>query len=165
MSVAKRVADRIAQERPYLKNLINELFFRDPEDILRSIPTIYEQLQKNPEFGQEIKRVVDAHRREWERATRLDVYDAAYSAAQLASLAATGGLDLPVERIAEILETLPKIPYIYSYGRNVGVPYALAIVLYELASWLDPTNILDILPAYRAAEIYRMYRELKKLMK
>ncbi|MEM5777382.1 MAG: hypothetical protein QXJ06_02950 [Candidatus Aenigmatarchaeota archaeon] len=76
-------------------------------------------------------------------------------------MASTYGLDLPVERIAEILETIPKIPYIYIYGKRTGATYGLALALYELVSILDPTNILDLLPTYRVAEIYSMYRELK----
>ncbi|MBU5688326.1 MAG: hypothetical protein KQA41_02185 [Candidatus Aenigmarchaeota archaeon] len=161
----KKVGERVWKDRPYLRNLITELFFKDPEEILKSIPSIYEQLERDPGFEQKIKEIVNKHRKSWETATRIDIYDAIYSAAQIASLASTYGLDLPVERIAEILETLPKLPYIYSYSKKMGMPYALVLALYELVSILDPTNILDILPTYRAAEIYSMYRELKQFMK
>ncbi|MEM5799060.1 MAG: hypothetical protein QXZ43_00095 [Candidatus Aenigmatarchaeota archaeon] len=163
--IKKRFGEIVLIDRPYLRNLITELFFKDPEEILKSIPSVYEQLEKDPSFDQKIKEVVYKHRESWKKATQIDIYDAVYSAAQLASLASTYGLDLPVERIAEILETIPKIPYIYSYGKRTGATYGLALALYELVSILDPTNILDLLPAYRLAEIYSMYRELKKFMK
>ncbi len=123
------------------------------------------QLERDRNFEEKIRQVVERHRYSFERARWLDIYDATVSAAQIASLAASYGVNLPVERIVEIIELLPKIPYIYSYGKRTGVVYAAALALYELLSLIDPTNILDILPIYTLAEIYSMYRELKKEMK
>jgi hypothetical protein len=162
---ARRVGGKVWSERGYLRNLLMELFVKDPVEILKSIPSVYEQLEKDPSFEERIKEVAERHRYGLEKARWLDLYDAGVSAAQLASLAASYGTDLPIERLAEILEALPKVPYIYSYGKRVGTLYAAALALYELLSLLDPTNILDILPAYTLAEIYSMYRELKKVMK
>jgi hypothetical protein len=162
---AKSIGDKVWSDRPYLRDLINQLFFKDPVEILKSIPSVYAQLEKDPSFEEKIRQVVEQHRYGFQKARWLDTYDAVFSAAQLASLAATYGADFPAERIAEILEALPKVPYIYSYGKRTGAAYAAALTLYELLSLIDPTNILDILPAYTLAEIYSMYRDLKKEMK
>jgi hypothetical protein len=162
---ARGIGDKVWSDRPYLRDLINQLFFKDPVEILKSMPSVYAQLEKDPSFEEKIRQVVEQHKYSFDRARRLDLYDATISAAQLASLAATYGADFPVERIAEILEALPKVPYIYSYGKRTGMVYAAALALYELLSLIDPTNILDILPAYTLAEIYSMYRDLKKEMK
>ncbi|MBU5689895.1 MAG: hypothetical protein QXM68_01710 [Candidatus Aenigmatarchaeota archaeon] len=161
----KKIGDKVKSSKPYISNLITELFFKDPEELLKSIPSVYEQLQKDPGFEEKIREVVERHKSSWTYATRLDIYDASISAAQLASLAVSYGLSLPIERIAEILEALPKLPYIYSYSKEIGWQYGGALALYELLTLLDPTNIMDIFPAYRAAELYKMYKELKNQMK
>jgi len=162
---ARDIGGKVWPKRSYWRDLIGQLFFKDPVEILKSIPSVYAQLERDPSFEEKIRKVVEQHKYNFDRARQLDVYDASLSAAQLASLAATYGADFPVERLVEILEALPKIPYIYSYGRRTGAMYAAVLALYELLSLIDPTNIMDILPAYTLAEIYSMYRDLKKEMK
>ncbi|MCS7135266.1 MAG: hypothetical protein N3E38_00530 [Candidatus Aenigmarchaeota archaeon] len=158
-----RLGNKVWENRPYLRESIMELFFGDPVRILSSFPSIRDRLRLDPSFEEKIRYVVSANEKSLNDARKVDLYDAAVSAAQLASLAATYGLDIPVERIVEIAEALAKIPYLLRYGRKAGWPYAVALSIYELLSILDPTNILDILPAYTITEIYRIYRELKKM--
>lgn len=152
--------EKAAKSAPYMRNLISELFFGDPETLLLKFPSVRRKVEEDPYFRERVREVAESHRDNWKRATELDMYDAAVSAAQLASLLVTFGYDIPVERLVEIAEILPKLPYIYDYSKRAGYVAAAALALYELISLVDPTNLMDILPAYRVAELYNMYREL-----
>ncbi|MFH8080381.1 MAG: hypothetical protein QXO84_00670 [Candidatus Aenigmatarchaeota archaeon] len=160
---ARRIGNRVWEDRGYLRNLLMELLFKDPIRIFEGI--FKGEIERNPYFRNEIERVVKSHRYQLDKARATDLYDFTVSAAQLASLLASCGVDFPVERIAEIVEAIPKIPYIVGYGRRYGAWYGLALAIYELLTLLDPTNILDMLPTYTMAEFYMIYRELKRKAK
>ena len=157
---AKDIGERIKPHSAYIKSLIIDLFFRDPETLLTKFPSIRRRLEEDPSFIYRIREVVESHSEEWDRASSIDLYDASISAAQLASLLASYGIDVPVERLGEIIELAPKVPYIVDYARRAGKLPAALLALYELVTFLDITNLMDLFPTYRAAELYAMYKEL-----
>jgi hypothetical protein len=158
----RRGLDTVREKKPYLQNLIVDLFSLGPESLLEKSPDIYRALQEGRLSRADLREVVETYRPMWDKAKSSDIYDAAISAGQAAAEVGTSGVSYPLGKLAEVAEMVPKAGYLYSYAKKAGTWPAVILGLYELATIVDPSELMDIAPAYTMSTLYLMRKKIRE---
>lgn len=154
------VRSYVRQAKPIVGNATESLAKSGPEKILRRLPKISKALYDGTLRDEDIREVAEQYRDIWGRAVASDISDASISAVQLGTRAATAGAEYVTKPAVELLEMIPKARYLYSYAQEAGYLPAALLSLYEALSVFDPTEALDLLPAYMASTIYLMRKKV-----